>query len=151
MKFFGWYKAYYFCLIIMIVNLISGCSVSKNSQCQQIFQIANHVSKETRNLSLSSSKEGLKDMKIWLQAADLMNKAAEQLQSLSIEDARLIEYQNKLAQIYHLYSQATYDAVNARETKNIEALKSARHDAEIAGKLKQESIEGINRYCRLNK
>jgi hypothetical protein len=150
MKFFGWYKAYYFCLIIMMVNLISGCSVSKNSQCQQIFQIADHVSKETRNLSLSSSKEGLKDMKIWLQAADLMNKAAEQLQSLSIEDARLIEYQNKLVQIYHLYSQATYDAVNARETKNIEALKSASRDAEMAGKLKQESIEGINRYCSPN-
>jgi hypothetical protein len=151
MKFLGWYRVHYFCLGITMVNLISGCSVSKNSQCQQIFQIASHVSKETKNLSLSSSEEGLKDMKTWLQAADLMNKAAEQLKALSIEDSQLIEYQNKLAQIYNLYSQATYDAVNARETKNIEALKSARHDAEMAGKLKQESIEGINSYCSLNK
>ena len=137
----------YFCLVAIALSLLSGCGISKNTQCEQIFQIASYVSNETKSVSYSS-QESLKAMKIWLQAADLMDKASAQLAALSIQDSQLIEYQARLAKVYHLYSQATYDAVNARETKNIEALKSARRDAEMAGKIRQESLAGINRYCR---
>jgi uncharacterized protein (UPF0262 family) len=140
-------KYIYFCLVTILLSSIVGCSISKTSQCERIFQIANYVNNETKNLNYSSQKNP-QEMKIWLQAADLMAKASERLTALTLEDSQLIEYQTQLAKTYHLYSQATYDAVNARETKNIEALKAARRDAEIAGKLRLKSIEGINRYCQ---
>ena len=126
--------------------LLSSCGETKYTQCEQIFQIARRVSELDRNISYAATEQPTQ-LKEWLKAADVMTKAAQQIKSLHINDAELIKYQNKFANIYQTYSQATYDAVIARESSNIDALKAARDRAMAAGKIQEKLVNKINSYC----
>lgn len=133
-------------LSIVISLWMSGCGEEvRYSQCEQIFQIAHSVTDTTQKIDSTSTET--QDLKSWLEVAALMRKAAQQLKSLPLNDAELIRYQTGLANVYQIYSQATYDAVKARESKNIDALSVARSHAEIAGKRQQLLIDEINNYC----
>ncbi|MGD1921760.1 MAG: hypothetical protein ACFCAD_24460 [Pleurocapsa sp.] len=76
-----------------------------------------------------------------------MNKAASNIKALHINDSELIKYQNQLVTIYRIYSQATYDAVEARESKSLETLELARMDAQKASQMQQSLVKDINDYC----
>jgi hypothetical protein len=136
----------YFLITILLSLLICGCSQSKLTQCEQIFRIASEVSSNSKTVSYTND-EDLSQMKTWLEAASTMNKAANNIQALHINNGELIKYQNQLVTIYRIYSQATYDAVEARESKSLEALELARIDAQKAGKMQQNLIKNLNNYC----
>ncbi len=130
---------------------ILGCEENRIAQCEQIFQIARNVTESNKiesnkNISYPGAQQPV-ELKSWLQAASKMEHAANNIKALKINDSQLIQYQHQLATIYRIYSQATYDAVRARENKNLEALKSARNDATKAGELQQNLIQEINTYC----
>jgi ABC-type enterochelin transport system substrate-binding protein len=131
---------------IVMSLLISSCGENRFTQCEQIFRIARGVKENSKNVSYTN-KEQLTVMKSWLEVASMLNQAADQIEALHINDSKLIGYQNQLVTVYRIYSQATYDAVQARENKNIEALKAARIDAETAGEMQQGLIKEINAYC----
>lgn len=132
--------------LLCIISLILGsCSNAKYAQCQQIIEIANQVSSQTQEIIDGSG--GSKEAKVWSKAITIMNLAADKLDTLSLQDPKLAEYQNNLAEIFRLYSQATNDAIEARETKNLKALKSAVAEAQQAGVLKEQLVKGINSYC----
>jgi ABC-type enterochelin transport system substrate-binding protein len=134
---------------IILSLLISSCAENRFTQCEQIFRIARGVKENTKNVSYTN-KEQLTVMKSWLEVASMLNQAADQIEALHINDSKLIGYQNQLVTVYRIYSQATYDAVQARENKNLEALKAASIDAKTAGEMQQSLIKKINAYC-LNK
>lgn len=131
---------------ITVSLLMFGCGENKYTQCEQIFQIAHRVV-ETNNNAVYISNEQPSEMKSWLQAADIMAQAAQQIKALPLNDIKLIEYQTGLVNIYRIYSQATYDAVKARESKNIEALQTAHSHAAKAGEIQKKLIKEINAYC----
>lgn len=132
-------------LKIALSLLILGCE-DKFSQCEPIFQIAHHVSDRSKEIHYTGDRQ-LTEIKSWLETAGIMNQAADKLEALKTENSKLIEYQNQLATVYRIYSRATYNAVKARENKNIEILKSARKDAEKAGKMQRNLVREINAYC----
>lgn len=122
-----------------------GCNNTKYTQCQQIIGLANQANSQTQEVINQSSKPI--ESQIWLQAATMMEQAAEQIKGLSIDDAQLANYQEKLVEIFRTYSQATNDAVEARKTKNLQALESAVEEAKKAGLLKDQLVTDINNYC----
>ena len=133
-------------LSILVGWTILGCEENKIAQCEQIFQIAHNLTQSNKNVSYLDAQQPV-EMKSWLQAATKMEHTANNIKALKINNSKLIQYQHQLATIYGIYSQATYDAVRARENKNLEALKSARNDATKAGELQQNLIQEINSYC----
>ncbi len=133
-------------LIILISLWISGCNENRYNQCQQIFQIAHNVTNNTQKINSTASQKP-QETKIWLQAAALMRRAAEQMRALPINDTDLIKYQVDLADIYQIYSQATFDAVKARESQNLEALLVARSHVATASQRQQVLVDQINTYC----
>ena len=134
-------------LLSIVAGLtILGCEENRIAQCEPIFQIARNVTESNKNISYLGAQQPV-EMKSWLQAASKMEHAANNIKALKINNSKLIQYQHQLATIYRIYSQATYDAVRARENKNLEALKSARNDATKAGELQQNLIQEINAYC----
>ncbi len=126
--------------------LFYGCQENRLTQCQPIFQIARSVAENSQNISYINNEQPV-EVTSWLEAASFLNRAADQIQALQINDSKLIEYQNKFATVYRIYAQATYDAVRARENMDLETLKSARSDAEQAGKIQQNLLQEINAYC----
>ena len=125
--------------------LAVGCEENKLAQCEQIFQVAHHVN--ANNLELSRLDEvQLVGLENWLQAAEEMHRSAEAIETLKLDNSKLIQYQNQLATVYRIYSQSTHDAVTARENKNLEALESARSDAIKAG-MQQNLVREINAFC----
>ncbi len=141
-------------LLFILMSILAGFAIlgceenrtNRTAQCEPIFQIAHSVTESHKNISYVDAQQPV-EMKSWLQAASKMDSAANNIQALKINDSKLIQYQHQLTTIYRIYSQATYDAVRARENKNLEALKSARNDATKAGKMQQSLIQEINAYC----
>lgn len=131
----------------VITGLVIGCSNQKYSQCQSIIAIANEANQKAEKITEVSSKE-LK-MTNWLQASDIMAAAAQKLENLPIKDLELLDYQESLVMVFKTYSQAIYDAVQARESKNLSALKMAREDAQKAGQLNKTLVKEINSYCSI--
>ena len=135
-----------FCFLTILALLVSSCGENRLSQCEQIFRIAKGVNQRSKNVSYTS-EDKLTTMKTWLETASIMERAADKIQALHVNNGELIPYQNQLITVYRIYSQATYDAVQARENKNLSALESARLDAQKAGKMQQDVIENLNAYC----
>ena len=132
---------------IALSLLFSGCSGDRRyAQCEQIFQIANRLNENVNNLGYFNDRQPT-EMKSWLEAARAIERAANHLEALQINDSQLIEYQNKFVTVYRIYSNATYDAVKARENRNFQALESVKNDAQKAGQMQQDLIEEINAYC----
>lgn len=136
-------------VIVLLSFLVAGCKENNSTQCQQIFRIAQDVKTSNQHLgNVNKHSPGI--MKNWLQAANEFNQAADHLAVLEINRSELINYQNQLITLYRIYSQATYDAVRARENQDLPALQSARQDAIKAGVIQQKLIQEINTYCLSN-
>ncbi|MGV2829840.1 hypothetical protein [Myxosarcina sp. GI1(2024)] len=126
---------------LAIATILSSCGQTQGTQCEQIFNIARQVTSIAEEIADTSER------KTWLEVANLMDTSARQLETLPTEDIELIEYKHNLAEVYQLYRKAILDAVQARENKNLAALKDARDRAHSAGKLQQETVVRINAYC----
>lgn len=139
------------CQYLAIVSLtwfLIGCENQRATQCQDLIEIANGVTSQAKKVA-ASSQETTVEMKTWLQAADIMTLAANEIEALPLKDPQLIAYQGNLAGVFRIYSQATYDAIKARENKNLSALEIARDNAKKAGQLNQALVTKINSYCTI--
>ena len=134
-------------MLAILAWFVVGCdNRQKYTRCQEIIAIANGVANQAQEVA-ESSQETTVEMKTWLQTADIMTVAANQIEAVPVRDPQLIGYQGNLASVFRIYSQATYDAVKARENKNLSALKIARDNAQKAGQLNQALVTKINNYC----
>jgi PBP1b-binding outer membrane lipoprotein LpoB len=141
----GFQSNYWLILAIVLLSFFAvGCEENKSTQCQQIFRIAQDVKASNQQLN-NVNKQPSEIMKSWLEAGNRFNQAADNLALLEINHSELIEYQNQLITLYRIYSQATYNAVRARENHDLSALQSARQDAIKAGARQQN-----NAYCLSN-
>jgi transposase-like protein len=144
---------YWSILVIVLLSFFAvGCKENKSTQCKQIFRITQDVKTSNQHLGnvANVNDQSPKIMKKWLQAANEFSQAADHLAMLEINRSELIKYQNQLITLYRIYSQATYDAVRARENQDLPALQSARQDAIEAGIIQQKLIQKINIYCLSN-
>ena len=133
-------------IVSFLAWLIVGCNSNKSVQCGNMIAIANGVTNQAKKIT-NSSEGTIVELKNWLQTADIMTIAAQEIEALPIKDPQLIDYQGNLASLFRIYSQATYDAVKARENKNLSALKIARQNAQQADELNQDLVTKINGYC----
>jgi hypothetical protein len=127
--------------------LTVSCTENKYSQCEKIFAIANGVADRTKSLTDGGKT---KDIKAFLQAADVMEQASQNLANLELKDPKLIEYQTGFINMYRDYAQATRDIVRARNDRDISAARAAQEKVQQAGKSERELGDGINSYCKGN-
>jgi len=137
---------YWLISVVVLLSLFSaGCEENQSVQCEQIFQVAKEVQESNQNISKSDEQSD--ETKNWLQSANTFSQAADRIALLEINRSELIKYQHQLVTIYRIYSQATYDAVRARENKDLSSLQSARQDVIKAEVVQQKLIREINTYC----
>jgi hypothetical protein len=121
---------------------------NKVSQCHKIIEIANRVVKETKDLAIERKKVEEADLNNWLTAANTMEKAAKEINSLNISDVQLLDYRSSFVKIYQINSQATYKIIKARKDRDIAMAKAAQDRVKEIGKLEKEVSSKFNSYCR---
>ena len=146
-------------LSLSLALLVGGCEETKKAQCQRLIQTI------AEGTSLVQSKKGYQVVTS-LQLAQDLDKAAEKLEKLNLEDRKLQEYKNSFAQIFKNMSQEVYKAGKALDASKVaEASKSgrgkirkARTDIKLAlntalkyGKQSDKLEIEIGNYCQQEK
>ena len=81
-------------LIVTTSLILSSCTEGRISQCQKIIVI-------TKNMEeISQKSRQTQNLDEVLKVADAFETSAESLKKLNLADAKLAEYQAKLAEIY---------------------------------------------------
>jgi hypothetical protein len=127
------------------VSLLTfGCTNSKVVQCNGIIKTANQFVTQATQLTNGGQTD---EPQAILQAADAMDRAAEEMQVLELSDPQLVEYRAGFVKMYQEISQATREYVKAYENKDRPGAEAARSSVERATQPEQELVRGINEYC----
>lgn len=140
----------YFVLVPMTatVSLLTiGCAESKISQCNKIIQVANQAVSEAKAVTNGGQAS---DPKAMLQAAEAMDEAAQEMESITVTDEKLRDYQSDFMTMYRNISKATRDFVGAFEKKDRLAAETALSNLQEATLPEQQLVGEINRYCSGN-
>ncbi|MBD2580205.1 hypothetical protein [Oscillatoria sp. FACHB-1406] len=127
-----------------IILLTFGCTESKVAQCDRIIQTANRFVNQATQLTDNGQTN---EPQAILQAADAMDKAAEEMQALQISDEPLEEYRNGFVNMYQDISKATRAYVQAYEKKDRPGAEAALSSLQRATQPEPELVKGVNEYC----
>jgi phosphate uptake regulator len=83
-----------------------------------------------------------------LKAAEAMESAARQLETLSITDQRLQSYRLRYVNIYRQTGSATRDFITAYERRDPDEARIALQALQVATSPEKQLVAEINNYCR---
>ncbi|MDY6785804.1 MAG: hypothetical protein SW833_25180 [Cyanobacteriota bacterium] len=124
--------------------LTFACTDSKVAQCNGIIETANQFVTQATQLTNGGQTD---EPQAILQAADAMDRAAEEMEALELSDPQLVEYRGGFVKMYRDISKATREYVKAYENKDRPGAEAARSRVERATQPEQELVQGINEYC----
>ena len=131
-------------LTAAISLLTISCAESKISQCNKIIKIANDAVSQAKTVTNGGQAS---DPKAMLQAADAMEKASKEMETISVKDAKLKDYQTGFIKMYRDTSKATRDFVGAFEKKDRLAAETALTNLQQATTPEKQLVTEINNYC----
>ncbi|NEO86848.1 MAG: hypothetical protein F6J87_21700 [Spirulina sp. SIO3F2] len=123
---------------------LSGCAVNKVIECNRVIKVANQVTADTYVLT---DENNSKDPLSWLEAADALDAAAQEMQTLEVVDAQLQTYRAGFIQMYEAIAQATRTYSKSYQDLDREGVDAARAQLEQAVRREPELVNGINTYC----
>lgn len=130
-----------------IALLTFGCTDSKVAQCNNVIQTANRFVTQATQLTNGGQTD---EPQAILQAADAMDRAAEEMQALKLTDPKIEEYRGGFVKMYREISKATRAYVQAYENKDRPGAEAALSGLQRATQPEQELVQGINDYCMGN-
>ncbi|MEA5472303.1 hypothetical protein [Spirulina sp. 06S082] len=134
-------------LSAIVLFLASGCGTSKIAQCNSVINIANGVAEEAKKLT----NEGqTKESQAMLQAADVIDKASQDMQALELSDETLQKFRTEFVTMYEGISKSTRTFVEAFEKKDRPGLDASLANLQRATQPEQELANGIVSYCQGN-
>ncbi|NEO27739.1 MAG: hypothetical protein F6K03_12835 [Kamptonema sp. SIO4C4] len=133
--------------VVLLALVMVGCAPSKRAQCNSVIEIANQANDEAKNLTNGGETNEPQAM---LQAADTMEKAAQDMKSLELTDEKLQDYQTGFVEMYVETAQATRSFVDAFEKQDRTNAEAALANLQQATQPETELVNGINSYCTQN-
>ncbi|MGB3695438.1 MAG: hypothetical protein WA865_21875 [Spirulinaceae cyanobacterium] len=138
-----------FSKLVLLSTLLAfvsvSCASNKVQQCRKIIEITVGVSDQIEELSDNGKTQDPQEAR---EAANAMEKAAQEIEGLVIQDEQLQEYQAGFVKTYRGFSQSTYDFIAELEKKNLQAAKSVQKKLQEVGSTEEELVNGINNYCQ---
>jgi hypothetical protein len=141
----------YFVLLPLAATLsvlMVSCSESKVSQCNKIIKVANKAADEAKAIT-NGGKET--DPKAMLKAADALEKASQDMESIKVSDEKLKDYQGRFFIMYRDTSKSTRDFITAFQKKDRSAAEAAVVKLQKATALETPLVQEINKYCQPKK
>jgi hypothetical protein len=131
-------------LTVAIALLGSACGQSRIQQCNNIIEIANQAVNEAKQLTNGGQTN---DPQAMIQAADAMDRAAQDMEALELVDPELQNYRQGFTDMYAETSAATRQFVEAFEQKDRPAAEAALSRLQRATNPEEDLVQGINEYC----
>lgn len=133
------------CLLSLSCSvLLVSCAESKTAQCQKIMQIPREIADK------SAESRQTKDVDQVLKMADNFDESAKKMQSLSIADRQLAEYQKGYGEIYQANADITRKFIDAIKSKDIETARLMQKQVRKTGDREQTLRTELNSYCQAN-
>ncbi|ERN40255.1 hypothetical protein KR51_00031970 [Rubidibacter lacunae KORDI 51-2] len=141
LRYFGWQAI---AGSFILGGTLGSCAPTRYAQCSEMFAIANTAVTEARALTDDGQTDNPQAM---LQAADTMEAAAQDMETLKLADAQLQAYRADFANMYRQTSESTRAFVKAREEFDREAAEDAKDRLERATAGEPQLVSNINTYC----
>lgn len=131
-------------LSIQIVQQSQPNSPTKISQCNQLITVANRAVRAAKASTLNGRNSNPTAL---IRAANLLERHAKELESLSLTDSQLDSYRLRLSRMYRDTSTATLNFVNASNSNDRPRTESAFQAVRQATRGEKQLVNDINRYC----
>jgi Na+/phosphate symporter len=118
------------------------CAATKVGQCQKIIAVTKKIAQESQNNRQTT------DLQKVLQMADTFEETAEEINKISVEDEKLIQYKIGFAEVYRGNAQATREFIDALQKKDIAQARLTQKKVQQIGKKEQELVSDLNTYCQ---
>ncbi|NEO68217.1 MAG: hypothetical protein F6K52_01515 [Moorea sp. SIO3H5] len=139
----------YFLLVpvTVLMSLLTVSCSGKKVECQKIIEVANQAVEEAKTLTNGGESS---DPQAMLQAADAMEGASQDMESIIVKDEQLQDYQAGFIQMYRNTSKATRDFVEAFKKQDRSAAEEALSNLQKATTPEPKLVADINTYCSAN-
>ncbi len=117
---------------------------AKIAQCNQIIAITNEAVTNAKSIN---NNDNTSQDKAMLRVANFMDKAAVELEKISVTDKTLQGYQSRFVKMYKETSQATRNFVTAYNSRNRPEAESAIQALQAATSPEKQLVADINNYC----
>ncbi|MFB8791956.1 MAG: hypothetical protein U7123_24695 [Potamolinea sp.] len=117
---------------------------TKISQCNQIIEITNEALSNVKSIN---NNDNTSQDKAMLRVANFMDKAAVELEKISVTDKTLKGSQAGFIKMYKDTSQATRNFVTAYNNRNRPESESAIQALQAATSSEKQLVADINTYC----
>ncbi len=114
------------------------------SQCNSVIEIANGAASEANVLTNGGQTQ---DQQVMLQAADVLEQAAQDMEALELGDRQLANYQAGFIQMYRDTATATRNYIEASNNQDRAAAETAVANLKRATQPEEELVQSINTYC----
>lgn len=133
-------------LVAVICFLTVSCGESKVKQCNKIIQIANQAADQSNKVTEGGKKTNPEAL---LKTAEAMDKAAQDMKALKVNDQKLQAFQKGFTNMYRDTSKILRDYVAAFEKQDHKRADTAIQSFnKKAIKPSENLVNDINRYCK---
>ncbi len=120
---------------------LTGCSESKSDRCNHLISISNRTNQTLQKLPT----ENLQPADRFIKAADLLERAAQEMQDLKPSDNKLLELQQQLSV---LYRQDSTHSRTLAQSQNARAVRIAAEQIQSNSITQKNLVQAVNSYCQ---
>jgi hypothetical protein len=125
--------------VLLLVRCAS--SETKSDRCNRLISISNRTSQAVQKLPA----ENLQPADRFTKAADLLERAAQEMQDLKPTDSKLLDLQQQLSTLYR--QDSTHNRTLA-QSQNAKAVRTAAEQIQTDSVTQRNLVQAVNTYCQ---
>jgi hypothetical protein len=131
----------------VIALMLTGCGEGTMTQCNSIGKITIAAEAVGKELSAQSSKDPVKEAKLFAATAAKMWKLRQSMQNLSIQDKQLHDIQSRFVIVYQDYSKSLNQVARGFKTQDDRVFNQAITDVKSVKKKEDILATELSQYC----
>jgi cell shape-determining protein MreC len=128
-------------VMALILLLPVACSETKASRCNQIISLSNRTTESIQKLP----SENLKPDDRFKKAAEILERSAQEIQNLKLQDPKLTDLQQQLTALYRQDSDHNQKLAAAQDAKIVRTAAAQIQKNSITQK---NLVQAVNAYCQ---
>ncbi len=128
-------------LSFVLPLVLRACSETKSDRCNRLISISNRTSQTVQKLPA----ENLQPADRFTKAADLLERAAQEMQDLKPSDSKLLDLQQQLTT---LYRQDSTNNLTLAQSQNAKAVRTAAEQIQTDSITQKNLVQAVNTYCQ---